>query len=165
MLCTQMEETPSGGQHWIYFCHNKPKTISAYHTEASLELLGEGKLCIMAPSVGYKRLNDNMPSEVQDLESSFFEALAKIGVKTQKQNSETWFNREDLSDGKPYEGNHPQCIRALLKGVNEGLRNEAAIRLSSYLVNFRGMETEKALWHLRQWNKLNNPSLSDEELH
>jgi len=55
---TQIEETPSGGQHWIYLSQQKPKTISVYHNICGLELIGEGKLCIMAPSRGYKRLND-----------------------------------------------------------------------------------------------------------
>ena len=158
-LTTQMEQTPSGGQHWIYHCREKPKTVSAFHNEYALELIGDGKLCVVAPSLGYKRLNDNPPSEVQDLTQIFYDAL---GVKTEAK-TEAWFDREDLTV-KTYEGDHPLCIRELLKGVNEGLRNEAAIRLSSYLVNFRGMGTEKALWHLKRWNKLNNPSLADEEL-
>jgi predicted transcriptional regulator len=159
---TQMEETPSKGQHWIYYVHNKPKTVSAFHNDCALELLGEGKLCIMAPSQGYKRLNDNTPTVVQDLEDLFYKALYTIGVKAEK-SPIAWFDREDLTV-KTYEGDHPLCIRELLKGVDQGLRNEAAIRLSSYLVNFRGMGTEKALWHLKRWNKLNSPSLTEEEL-
>lgn len=70
---TQVEETPSGGQHWIYFCNKKPETVSAYHNEAALELIGDGKLCIMAPSAGYRRLNDNPPTIVQDLGAVFYE--------------------------------------------------------------------------------------------
>jgi predicted transcriptional regulator len=159
---TQMEETPSKGQHWIYYVHNKPKTVSALHNDCALELLGEGKLCIMAPSQGYKRLNDNTPTVVQDLEDLFYKALYTIGVKAEKSPT-AWFDREDLTV-KTYEGDHPLCIRELLKGVDQGLRNEAAIRLSSYLVNFRGMGTEKGLWHLKRWNKLNSPSLTEEEL-
>jgi hypothetical protein len=80
-LITQIEETPSGGQHRVYFCHTKPKTVSAFHNECGLELLGEGKLCIMAPSQGYKRLNDNMPSQVQNLNLEFQGALDKAGLK------------------------------------------------------------------------------------
>ena len=162
-LVTQTEETPSGGQHWIYYCHVKPKTVSAFHNDVALEILGEGKLCIMAPSQGYKRLNDNFPSIVQDLENLLYEALYAAGVKPKQEKAEAWFDREDLAV-KPYEGKNPPCITELMKGVSQGLRNEAAIRLSSYLVNFRGMGTEKALWHLKRWNKLNSPSLTEEEL-
>ena len=156
---TAMERTPSKGLHLIFFSHEKPKTVSTYHNDFGLELLGEKKLCLMYPSEGYQRLNDNLPTEVRDLTEMFYGALnIRLEAKT-----EAWFDREDLTV-KTYEGDHPLCIRELLKGVNEGLRNEAAIRLSSYLVNFRGMGTEKALWHLKRWNKLNNPSLADEEL-
>jgi len=161
---TRTERTPSGGLHYVYLSKRNPQTISVHHNECALELLGQGKLCFMFPGKGYERVNDNYPTTIEDLESKFYEVLVSVGIKAEKK-TEVWFDREDLSDGKPYEGNHPQCIRELLKGVNEGLRNEAAIRLSSYLVNFRGLETEKALWHLKRWNKLNNPSLSDEELH
>jgi len=78
---TQMEQTPSGGQHWIYFCHNKPRTVSSFHDQASLEILGENKLVIMSPSQGYKRLNDNTPTTIQDLEDVFYEALYSVGLK------------------------------------------------------------------------------------
>lgn len=163
MLCTQIEETPSHGQHWIYFCHSRPRTSSSLHNNVALELLGEGKLCFMAPSLNYRKLNDNPPSTLNDLEEAVYEAMWKAGVKPEQDKKQEWFDREDLTV-KPYEGDLPRCIRELLKGVDEGTRNEATIRLSSYLVNFCGMETEKALWRLKRWNKLNNPSLLDEEL-
>ena len=161
---TQMESTPSGGVHLVYLCREKPETVTAHHNDCALEILGEGKLCIMAPSEGYKRLNDNTPAEIQSLNEVFNKILTDSGfeVKSRKAAS-AWFDREDLT-AKKYEGDHPLCIRELLKGVDQGLRNEAAIRLSSYLVNFRGMDTEKALWHLKRWNKLNSPSLADAEL-
>jgi len=81
---TQIEETPSGGQHWIYLSQQKPKTISLYHNICGLELIGEGKLCIMAPSQGYKRLNDTKPSAVDSLEQVFFEALRKAGIAAEE---------------------------------------------------------------------------------
>jgi len=156
---TSMEKTPSGGIHLFYYIHQKPKTISAYHNDFGLELLGEKKLCVVWPSQGYQRLNDNTPTEINSLEEIFYNA---IGIKAQTE-TKAWFDREDLTV-KTYEGDHPLCIRELLKGVDQGLRNEAAIRLSSYLVNFRGMSTEKAIWHLKRWNKLNSPNLADAEL-
>jgi len=78
---TQIERTVSKGQHWIYHCHKKPCTISAYHNEYAVELLGENKLVIMAPSIGYKKVNDNTPTVVQNLESLFYDALKKTGSK------------------------------------------------------------------------------------
>lgn len=159
---TQIEQTPSGGQHWIYYVHNKPKSVSTFHNEAALELIGENKLCIMAPSRNYKRLNDNSPTAVNDLEDLFYNALHVVGIKPLKQ-SETWFDREDL-EGKAYDGNDPFCIREIMKGVTEGLRNETAIRLSSYLVNFQQLDVEKAFARMQKWNKWNAPSLDKTEL-
>jgi len=160
---TQMEQTPSGGLHLIYYSHAKPKTVSAYHNEIALEILGEGKLCIMAPSKGYKRLNDNTPSTVQDLEAMFYEAIHKAGVKIQRQQP-AWFDSPDLS-GKPYRGKDPPCVQALMKGTSEGLRNEYGIRLASYYINFRQYQPKTVREEiLKSWNKLNTPELNWKEL-
>ena len=160
---TQMEETPSGGQHYIYFSHAKPKTISAYHNDCALEILGEGKLCIMAPSQGYRKLNDNTPTEVEDLEVLFYSALEKAGVKVEKP-AKLWFDNEELS-GKPYRGKDPPCIQALLKGTQEGLRNEFGIRLASYFINFKQYNSKTVRQDiLKSWNKLNTPELHWKEL-
>ena len=155
---TQMEQTPSGGLHYIYFSRAKPRTVSVFHNECGLELLGEGKLCIMAPSHGYKRLNDNPPTEVEDIEALFYEALEKAGVKVEKP-SQAWFDQPELS-GKPYRGKDPPCIQALLKGTKEGLRNEYGIRLASYFINFKGYQPKTVREEiLKLWNKLNIPEL------
>ncbi|MGB9671716.1 MAG: bifunctional DNA primase/polymerase [Candidatus Bathyarchaeales archaeon] len=159
---TQIEETPSGGQHWVYYCHVKPKTVSAYHNECGLELLGEGKICIMAPSVGYRKLNDNTPTVVEDLETLFYQALEKAGIKVEKP-SQAWFGQPDLAK-QPYKGKAPPCINALLKGVEEGIRNESAIRLASYFLNFKRLPWARTLEVLQSWNSKNRPPLPDSEL-
>ncbi|MBT0159095.1 hypothetical protein G4O51_03835 [Candidatus Bathyarchaeota archaeon A05DMB-2] len=157
---TAIEETPSKGQHWIYYTHQKPRTVKTFHNEAAVELLGEHCYCAMAPSQGYKRLNDNTPTVVQDLEDLLYDALYKVGIKAEEKNA-TWFDRKETA---AFKGEHPPCIRELLKGVNEGLRNEVAIRLSAYFVNFRQLEPKKAKVQLEFWNKLNNPKLPTQEL-
>lgn len=67
-LTTATEETGSKGKHLIYYSRKPVQTIS-YHDECALELLGEKKLCIMSPSLGYRTLNDNTPTELEDLEA------------------------------------------------------------------------------------------------
>jgi len=160
---TQIEETPSSGQHWIYLCRKKPESISIHHNEAALELIGEGKLCIMAPSVGYKRLNDNPPTIMQDLEDAFYEALRKTGCNVERQQSKVWFDSEDLAS-KPYKGKNPPCISGLFKGTHEGLRNEYAIRVASFYLNFRRLQPKTVQKLLKNWNTLNEPPLPDKEL-
>ena len=160
---TQREQTPSGGEHWIYVCHSKPKTVSAYHNVCGLEILGEGKLCIMAPSIGYRKLNDNTPTEVEDLEALFYQALEKAGIKVEKP-SQAWFDQPDLAK-QPYRGKDPPCIQTLLRGVTEGLRNEVGIRLASYFINFKQYNPKTVREDiLKAWNRLNTPSLPWKEL-
>jgi len=156
---TQMEKTPSGGLHYVYLSHEKPKTISTFHNDYGLELLGEKKLCLMSPSEGYLRLNDNTPTEVKDLTEIFYNVL---GVKAQKE-TQTWFNRKELAE-KPYKGKTPYCIRELEKGTTEGLRNEYGIRLASFYGNFKQYRTENCLKILGNWNKLNEPNLEKKEI-
>ena len=161
-LTTQIEETPSGGQHWIYLSHTKSKAISAYHIQCALELLGENKLIIMAPSKNYKRLNDNTPTETENLETLFSEILQKAGITNLKA-SDYWFDKRDLP--KPYDGQDPQCIKLLLqRGLSEGVRNETAIRLSSYLLNFRQLSQDEVWQKLLKWNRKNRPTMEESEL-
>jgi len=163
MLCTQIEQTPSGGQHWVYQCHKKPRTVNIFHKECGLEILGEGKLCIMAPSQGYRRLNDNVPSVIQDLEDALLEAMFKASVKPKEQKADAWFEREDLA-GKRFTGKMPPCIETLYRGAKEGERNEHAIRLASFLANFRRMRADRVFETMRKLNKLNGPPLEENEL-
>mgnify|MGYP005839770339 CR=1 FL=1 len=165
LLVTQIEQTPSGGQHWIYQTHTKPRTMSSFHSECGLELLGEGKLCIMAPSQGYSRLNDNEPSIISDLETELYAAMYHAGFKPQKTQAEagSWFDRKDLS-GKRFSGKTPPCIEAIYRGAKEGERNEHAIRIASFLANFCKLRADKVLEQMRKINKLNDPPLEDQEL-
>jgi hypothetical protein len=160
---TQIERTISNGQHWIYYTHKKPSTITAYHNDCAVELLGENKLIIMAPSEGYRRLNDNTPTVVQDIEELFLKALGKERLAKPRKQNMFWFNRQDLA-AKPYRGKHPLCIQKLLRGVNEGERNEACIRLCSYFANFRMIDPNKTWKLILQWNKRNDPPLNAKEL-
>ena len=56
------------------------------------------------------------------------------------------------------------CIDGLLLGVNEGYRNEAALRISCFFLNFRGENPEKVWAKLKEWNMRNKPPLSEAEL-
>jgi len=77
---TARHRTPSGGEHFVFYSRRPVKTISAYHDVAALELLGQGKLCVMPPSKGYVQMNDNLPTIVDDLEGEFLAALKAEGV-------------------------------------------------------------------------------------
>lgn len=76
---TQLDETPSGGKHLVYYSRTPVKTKT--YAVCGVEILGEGKLCIMAPSKGYKKLNDNLPTELGSLNQKLEEAMTKSGLK------------------------------------------------------------------------------------
>ena len=70
---TQLEKTRSDGQHLLYYSR---QPVNGWKPKGTyLELLGKGNLCIMAPSEGYSRENDNDPTIVENAEEMFHEAL------------------------------------------------------------------------------------------
>ena len=84
---TQTEETVSHGKHYIYYSEKpieKVKAGNKIHDFCGCELLGEKKLCIMAPSFNgkYRILNDNTPTKMGSLNIEFAEALKTIGYKS-----------------------------------------------------------------------------------
>lgn len=74
-----------------------------------------------------------------------------------------WFSREG-EEKEPYKGDVPPCIQAILKGIEEGTRNDTAIRLVCFYLNFCKVEPQKALTSLREWNIKNKPPLNEAEL-
>ena len=117
---TQTEKTANEGIHYVYWSRNPVETDGTFHDNAGLELLGTKKLCLMSPSFGYTRINDNTPSEIPSLRDTFFEILKKHGFsKTQETEIEhqldsysfTLAKIIDLSkltkNGDEYHGSHP----------------------------------------------------------
>lgn len=157
MPITRMEKTPSGGIHYPYYSKIKPKTISVFHDTHGLELLGEKKLCLVYPSEGYQQLNDNAPTEVENIE-----ALFNIAVGAEAKEPTVWFDRKEIV--APYAGKEPNCVKILTRGTTEGKRNAYGIRIASYYANFKGLKTDTCLKILKDWNKLNTPKLETEAI-
>lgn len=166
---TQMEKTPSGGIHLLYFCRDKLQTTNQYRKNIAIELLGENKLIIMSPSQGYTKRNEIKPTVIQNLEETLRTAIETIGAKqpedarSQKVLIDPIF--EPKSSWKtPYKGDDPPCIKQLLRGTKEGQRNEVALRLASYYANVRQENPQKVLRKMRGWNKFNDPPLDPKEV-
>lgn len=118
---TQLEGTGNKGTHNVYYSRTKVQTVSLFHDDCALELLAEKKLCIMAPSQGYVRLNDNTPTVLPDMEQKFYEILARAGFKRSEeteitsQQDKCSFQIEKLVDlskltktsATQYQGPHP----------------------------------------------------------
>ncbi|RSN72635.1 bifunctional DNA primase/polymerase, partial [Candidatus Methanodesulfokora washburnensis] len=158
---TYTERSPSGGLHLFFLSREKPKTVVNFREKCGIELLGEGRLTNVYPSPGYTVEKALDITKVDSINKLFMDALKREGIAEERQ--ESWFNRRDIKP-RSYRGNDPPCIQWIKMGAPEGKRNEYAIRYCSYLVNFRGVEPEKALEMVREWNQKNNPPLSEKEL-
>jgi len=153
---TYIEKTPHGFHVFLYI--DKPSEAKNVNVKPQWGLeLHVSELAIMAPSSyeagSYSIYHDAEPVKISDFYEQFSERFA----------NPSWFNLA----GKPkagYKGPEPPCIQALLNGVEEGIRNEAGIRLASYLLNFRGLPRAKAQAQLENWNSKNRPPLPQSEI-
>lgn len=118
---TQTQKSANKGIHLVYWSRTKPETDGTFHDSLALELLGERKLCVMCPSLEYISLNDSSPTELVDIEETFYSILKKHGYKhneeteTQNQLDTYSFQLEKLVDlsklnkisQDEYQGSHP----------------------------------------------------------
>jgi len=76
-----------------------------------------------------------------------------------------WMDRV-VDAGLPYEGEDPPCVAKYLSGVGVtiGQRHDVLLRLTSYLLRFKGVEVEKVAHIIREWNKCNQPPLEVDRL-
>jgi len=177
---TLVVETPSGGIHVYFFTrHPTPSFNVTVDGRALIEVRGVGRYVLAPPSVvpdkrtgqprPYRFLSD--PSRIATISDHLPSKLAEIVGRKLGIRVETIYEGGDrLLDlyralgGKPYRGRHPPCIEFIMGGVPEGMRNEAAIRLASYLLHLRRMRPERVLKLLHEWNARNSPPLPKREI-
>ncbi|MEM0506614.1 MAG: bifunctional DNA primase/polymerase [Thermosphaera sp.] len=74
---TRMEKTISNHLHLLYLSE---KPVPSFKIKGCpIELLGKGRLVVLAPSYGYEALNDNFPTVVEDGYSYFLELAECLG--------------------------------------------------------------------------------------
>jgi hypothetical protein len=153
---TYIERTPNGFHFFVLI--DKPENAGNINVknQHGLELHVNG-LIIMSPSSyeggSYSVYNEAEIAKVPDFYERFVQKFAKP----------QWFNLTEKPKAS-YRGPHPPCIKTLLEGVDEGIRNEVGIRLASYLLNFRGLPRAKAQAQLEDWNSRNKPPLPQSEI-
>lgn len=89
--------------------------------------------------------------------------IADIKERMEQKRPQYWFGGESKK-GEPYKGEDPPCIKGILQGVKKGQRNDSAMRLVCYWLNFRKNESHQALTWLIEWNRKNSPPLKEDEL-
>jgi hypothetical protein len=170
---TWIAKTGSLGHRHIYVRSKKPVRNRRvfYNGRLVLEVLAEGHVVVAPPSlhpngIHYEWLTDVKATpimEVEDLDSILDQWLESLGIKPYKHDSCV----EDVADrlkGRPYDGEDPRCIKRILEGVEEGKRNESAIRLACYLLRLKRLSPEEVLNRLLEWNRRNKPPLPEMEI-
>lgn len=139
--------------------------------ELILEVRSQGRYAILPPSFHpsgkrYTWKSDISRVEIASIESALLESILKqkcekTGLSFKASLEER--NREPRLKTH-YCGRDPACIQSLLRGVEEGMRDNTAIRLASYYINTRGDKAETALRMLQEWNQRNKPPLDPQVL-
>jgi putative DNA primase/helicase len=132
---TYVERTPRGGYHFLYWSQHNAHGRKCH--DLGVELLGFGNYCRMYPD---NQISNNEILEVGDIGEIFGDLIVQLGGKNE---------REIVK------------INELLKGVQEGFRDSAAIRIATYYRK-QGKNRNAALELLTEWNKRNNPPLGSE---
>lgn len=114
---TRLERTVRNRLHLLYF--SKLPVPSIRRDGVPVELIGRGKLCIMAPSKGYDSLNDNSPAIIQDGYEYYLELCKAFGYELdeqvkneQKDTFEAWLNKILDSSKLEVKGHGPNYIYA-----------------------------------------------------
>jgi putative DNA primase/helicase len=148
---TTREGTPSGGEHLVFLSRKPVRSISEHHDSAALELLGENKLCVMYPSIGYSKINDNFQTVVDDLESEFLEALKRAGVKFSEQ------KRRGFSGLRP-------CFKRLMEKQELGHDERVALVNELEHQGF-SIENVKEIFHqYRAWETSYDPQKTNYQI-
>jgi hypothetical protein len=94
----------------------------------------------MAPSKGYRTLNDNQPTEIQSISEVFQELIVKLGGKLKR----------EIVD-----------VKTLLKGVKIGERDNSCIRVAVYYRR-KGRSQKQVYEKLLEWDQKNEEPLGPE---
>jgi len=106
---TWFEKTIGGGLHAFYLSKRPVEGIKRH--DLKIELLGERNLVVVWPSKGYEKLNDNLPTVVENAQTVFFELVAKLGGELKPEAEKT----------VEAEGYGPELLAKWLKKVKEKL--------------------------------------------
>lgn len=116
---TATEKTINDGIHLLYWSRQQPQIDGSFHDTVGIELLGYKKLCVMYPSHGYQTLNDNTPTEIENLETKFYQILEQHGYKKETDQPQEQYEQTlrmdklvdltQLTEIAPgdYQGKHP----------------------------------------------------------
>ena len=151
----------SRGVH-VYIRSAKEPGQTEKYKDTKFEYRANGSYVVAPPSTHpdgceYRRIGVFEVIEVADAKEEKALILKKLGVNPLRA------VEAKANTGRPPLGYVPPCIQRL-KGVSEGFRNEAAMRMACFMLRELGMEEGEVWKRLAWWNHLNRPPLSETEL-
>lgn len=146
----------------VYFLTNSP--VQKYsiplkdennETKELISIQGNGGYIMLPPSIHpsgkqYMFKTENM--NILTIEGDFKEELANIAK-----------NASEKLDLKPQYSSQQINISDLLKGVGQGARNDAAIKIATYYRR-SGYDQHKTITKMNEWNMNNKPSMPQKEI-
>lgn len=159
---TWVVKTPRPGIH-VYFRTDKPIRSRRY-SEVNIDVKSEGGYVLAPPSIhpNGEKYVFLVPPEEADIPTiksdDFFEMiekrLAELGLAKN-------YTEEIPEEPVIQDDEEPLWVKRMLEGVNEGMRDECAIRLASYFLNKKHLSPAAVEGILLNWNKKNNPPMDD----
>ena len=154
----------TGRENGIHLFFKHPKDGNRYITRAGvrpdMDTRGDGGYVVIAPSVhpnGKHYIWQLSPFDAPDDLMKLPIDVAELFSKEKKGTLKDPHEKEKKASGTEW-------VQELLKGVNEGERDQACTRLAGYYLRvFRG-DMEQVLPILTMWNELNNPPLDWKEV-
>ena len=162
---TWVVRTPRPGVH-VYFRTDKPIRSRNYNF-AKIQVKGDGGYVLAPPSIHpngnrYEFMEDSSPDKCDiavvksdDFFQKLEERLRELGFKIDF--------KEEVSETEEQTISDPPWVRKILDGVQEGMRDECAIRLASYYCNVKHMAPQAVEAILLNWNQRNKPPVGDAE--
>ena len=148
---TLVYTTPHNGIHVLAYSTNSFTKMVRVCEEHPLDVLGDGCLTTLPPSVIDGRRYEALGSWQVDLEPDENLLQSTIGRASQL----GWKVKHSRS-------RFP--VDQILRGVASGSRNESAFKYARYLVFTVGLDPGAAEYELKRWNQSNKPPLPDQEI-
>lgn len=146
-------KSTTGGGGWHYYFQYEGGILNSANIKPGIDVRGQGGYVVAPPSSHVSGKNYEWINPPNDVNSfAKLPDFVKEWIHTQKEPKKSLNGKNRVSN--------------LLKGVEEGQRNESAASVVGKLLKrFKEDEWEDEVWPFFQaWNKQNNPPLSDDEL-
>ena len=162
----------SRGVH-LYFRANRPiRTMKFQHKLGEIDIKGEGGYVVAPPSLHpsgaqYEIINKTEPLEAYGKIGDTYDALRELFKRLfpdllPELEQKLGISKPAVSTQKINFPDMPPCLKKLLNGVPEGIRNESCFLLSAYLTKILPVENVKDL--MLAWNSRNDPPLPEKEV-